>query len=113
MSRELTAIQESIKHWVRMRDTPVVRGQDCSESPDGEHCALCHFSGEDTHLGDCEKCPIKVYTGEEDCHQTPWWGANNTFKLVHADPTPDNRINWEHNAQLMIDFLVELEGVYK
>lgn len=65
------ALEESIAHWERMVEGSYSPG----ERPSSGDCALCRAFRDK----DCNGCPVKMWTGELDCGDTPYdsediWG---------------------------------------
>lgn len=96
------ALQESIKHWERMRDDKCVDG----EASDSEGCACCEYANglveddEGWGLNVCVGCPIYEYTGETDCIATPYYQARN-IQNYHSGYS----VGYKEDAQRMIDFM--------
>ena len=70
----MKALNESIEHWERIlqfvKDVNIASLR--KEGWNGDSCACCA----EFVAYDCDGCPIKAYTGEADCLDTPWWSAN-------------------------------------
>jgi hypothetical protein len=84
-----TAREESIKHWVRM-----MHGVPTGEGVYAADCALCNMFYEYA----CNGCPVSEYTGQYDCHDTPWRAARDAVE------TP----KFYNAAYNMVEFLKSL-----
>jgi hypothetical protein len=85
-AQALTALQDSIQHWERLASGD--RNKD--EFPSSGNCALCtafYYHGD--LLTVCEGCPIRNFTGQTRCHDTPFDVAanlardNKSFKMTN------------------------------
>lgn len=102
------AIQQSIEHWVRMRDRTDWDNA-FPEKPEVRDCKLCALYYDEY----CDGCPISNKTGKRICVCTPfdlasyyWWEAEYT-------KGQDTYIlGWSYHAQQMINFLEGLLDDY-
>lgn len=92
----LAAIQDSIKHWERMRDGK----NGASENPGPAACALCVLFFDSSS---CAGCPIATKTVQKLCLGTPYYDAEKTWELRFEQPNA-----WRYASQEMIDFLKSL-----
>ena len=70
------ALKKSIKHWEENLEK-AKQGALCNDDIDGDKCALCGLFW----LCDCEGCPVKDSTGEEDCKNTPYFDVDRSLDL--------------------------------
>lgn len=70
-AKTLKALNESIRHWERMRKNP--HGED---RPHGEDCALCDLF---FHKA-CSACPVRIATGQLYCYGTPYYQASAAWR---------------------------------
>mgnify|MGYP000107807693 CR=1 FL=1 len=96
----MTPLQESIKHWERMRDNKALPG----ETPQAEWCALCQASKDEDGVITCKNCPVSHKTGLGNCNSTPYYEAHWAY-LTHGLDSPKFR----KTAQAEINFLKSLE----
>ena len=115
----LEAIKESRKHWEKMMDSIksdeylnhhsddyefIVDGKTYRYNSNG--CALCYINTNEEGRINCEKCPIRIYTGNPSCLGTPWLVFRNS--LINSNKT--NAIKAANN---MINLLKKLEEIHK
>jgi len=100
------ALEQSIKHWERMRDGKRHKTKDDTDNsidglevPMAEDCALCRKF--DCQI--CEGCPVMNKTGKDNCDGSPYWKARYAFNERGVD-SPE----FKAAAQKMIDFLESL-----
>ena len=86
----MSAIDESIAHWERMRDGTGADG----EEPTGPNCALCK-----KHLW-CNGCPVALFTRSTSCSRSPYTAARDAWQN-HGLDSPE----FHAAAQDEVDFL--------
>ena len=84
----MNCLDESIEHWERVLQ--LVKSEDIpslkEEGWNGDSCACCAEFIDDSEDEDCIGCPVRNYTGQPDCLDTPWWNANAAlWELIRAD----------------------------
>jgi len=89
--KQKKALEESIKHWERMRDDP-----DCGEEPLDGDCACCKLYYE----SDCIECPIFAFTDALYCNNTPYVKAYRYWRYRG----PESKL-FKRWAQKEVDFL--------
>ena len=100
----LTALDESITHWMRMRDgNRIITASGEPEEPCSKDCALCEL-----HQW-CDGCPIYEKTGEPRCDATPFYAASDAFYRLTNTSHPSESVEFKKAAGEMIIFLVELK----
>lgn len=100
----LTALDESIMHWMRMRDgNRIITASGEPEEPCSKDCALCEL-----HQW-CDGCPIYEKTGESQCDATPFYAASDAFYRLTNTSHPSESVEFKKAAGEMIIFLVELK----
>jgi len=70
------ALVQSIKDWEDIKEQPILY--------ESHNCPLCEL----THTAcdkDCEGCPIKQYTGIDDCNTTPYYDFVKKFYQYYGD----------------------------
>lgn len=94
MDESIRLLDESIAHWVRMRED-----RKCGEKPTGRYCALCerYYRGRPK----CTGCPIANYAESYLCRGTPYEEAPDAF-----DDGNDEK--WRAAADAEIEFLREV-----
>lgn len=108
------AIKRSIKHWRENRAAK--HPYDASVGPDA--CALCEkFYGPPGREPPCVGCPVRDYTGQWYCKNTPYEAASNALDRWRgtshcgehgAEYTVEMRKEWRRAALEMVRFLVSL-----
>lgn len=96
---DILAIEDSIKHWERMRDGR----EQGKESPRGTHCALCRVYAVSDPDDICNGCPIAHVSGKICCGNTPWGTASSLFLERNKDD--HSRKAWHAAADNEIKFL--------
>ena len=97
LEEDLKALDESIEHWVRMRDGTHRDG----ELPSGMACACCQLCMQRQDNDDypeeeyCEYCPIYDVTGEEVCLGTPYKDAYDIRVLNLSFSATPQSYYWE------------------
>jgi len=100
----LTALDESIMHWMRMRDgNRIITASGEPEEPCAQDCALCEL-----YLW-CDDCPIYMKTGEPQCDATPFYAASDAFYRLNNTFNPSESVEFKKAAEEMVNFLVELK----
>ena len=101
----LTALDESIMHWIRMRDgNRIITASGEPEEPCAKDCALCEL-----YFEVCDDCPIYEKTGEPQCDATPFYEASDAFYRLNNTFNPSESVKFKKAAEEMIIFLVELK----
>ena len=87
-----------LAHWQRLLD----QGPGGPEKASREQCDYCtkHWT-----WYDCGKCPVKLHTGRDHCHGTPFSMADKALA--------DGIGNWRVYVQAEIDFLRGVPDVNK
>lgn len=100
------ALEQSIKHWERMRDTHPVNA---IEFPTSSHCALCkEFFDKAACNAECRGCPIYIRTRHKGCARGPFNVACDAFYDALWNDDKQSLDKWKKKAQKMIDFLISL-----
>lgn len=99
-----TPLQESIRHWERLRDCTTVKAI-LDEGVGANRCALCQTYP--WYLG-CLGCPVKNETGIRGCRNTPYTEAYRYAKCRGREVGFDVRV-WVKLAQAELDFLRSLK----
>jgi len=74
-----------LEHWKYMSE----HGIDSDHTPDADSCAFCkEFNNCDNK---CDGCPIRDYTGQYVCKDTPYWVALKAY-----DDCKEDRCSNEH-----------------
>jgi hypothetical protein len=98
----LEALKGSIRHWEEnlAAETP----DDAHTGP--SHCLLCRRF----HMNpNCEGCPVSQYTGQNNCHGTPYVMADRRHRFWNSMPDSDEyKERWREAAQAELDFLKSL-----
>lgn len=95
IERAVRSLSESAKHWERIRDWAM------GEHPITEQCACCvQYRG----VSGCGGCPIKRFTGQEYCHDTPYWGYKMLWDVA-LEGEDEMDVELRRYAQEMVDFL--------
>ena len=77
----MNCLDKSIEHWervlqyVKAADLPSLKKEGWS----GNQCACCIEFIDNSEDDDCLGCPVREYTGQPDCLNTPWWYANTAL----------------------------------
>lgn len=80
------ALQASIEHW---RENVERHAKGAAMFTGSEHCACCAYSEFASAGGDfCSECPIAQYTGEDDCHKTPY------YAVIRGKASPTEMLDW-------------------
>jgi len=109
------ALRKSIKHWRENRAAKYP--YEVSVSP--SDCALCvkFYTYSSTTPSSCVGCPVRDYTGQWYCKNTPYEAASNALDRWRgtshcgehgAEYTVEMRKEWRRAALEMIRFLVSL-----
>jgi hypothetical protein len=68
------AFAESIRKWRFLAKETERVGKITNA---GNHCGLCELHYRTEGFDHCGNCPIRTFTGNNECHQTPYWLYRN------------------------------------
>lgn len=86
---QIKALKSSILHWERMRDDKCRKMKGETEYPSGEHCACCKIQPRiKAGIIDCNRCPIRLFTGMSGCKATPYYEASEAYYYGDRVDTP-------------------------
>lgn len=109
---KLEAIWASVGHWLDLWERVAAGEVLLPMDIEGNECACCEYNDEmykesGRFNGKCDHCPVKRYTGKNNCLSTPWQDVSNLIEemvYVRNDITLDK----DKNIELLLD-LVEKE----
>ena len=90
----------SAEHWLENWQDPI------TARISSEDCPCCQAYYNDWEDEGCFDCPIFRYTGEHDCHGTPWSEAHDAYRLSGFNPKAVKMTREAFEAEYR--FLVEL-----
>jgi len=79
--KRIRLLIESIEHWEEILDNAILSNISEIEFeefgdiyPDGNNCPLCKvYANQYKDDPDCEYCPIRMYTNQYACKETPYY----------------------------------------
>jgi hypothetical protein len=82
----------------------IIAGKEC---PNPANCAFCKLYW--YYPKNCEGCPIKFFTGEVECVDTPYEAAATLYNNIQHGSTNVSVITFRKHVRAEIDFLKSLE----
>ena len=77
--RAYAALAKSVKHWERLNNCSTSE-ELLQEGVRSTNCELCKIYAIDKlTYNKCKYCPIKKHTGQEQCHETPYYNVIDVF----------------------------------
>ena len=97
---QVDAIERSIVDWAE-----ITKGK-LDEMEHG--CACCdRYAVRKKDGGECNSCPVKLYTGKVECHNTPYYKFMHSFDYMFRDHIVKTKKQKE-SAQAELTFLKEV-----